>query len=120
MNVLKRDFLDDKIVNHFSETQIEILSCYPNLQEKIIELSSMFPFKANLIYELVNRYKDGLEWIPVLEKALYNVNAGDYINLFESIKDHDLTQEEKDNLIYLLITDNHLDISSYDELKKYR
>lgn len=57
MNVLKCDFLDDKIVNHFSETQIEILSCYPNLQEKIIELSSMFPFKANLIYELVNRYK---------------------------------------------------------------
>lgn len=117
INVLNLDFLADEIVNHFSETQIEILSCYPNLQEKIIELSSKFPFKANLIYELVNRYKDGLEWIPVLEKALYNVNASDYINLFESIKDHDLTQEEKDNLIYLLITDNHLDISSYDELK---
>ena len=111
------EFFNESIASHFDETQFEILSCYPNLQEKIIELSSKFPFKANLIYEFVNRYKDGLEWIPVLEKALYNVNASDYINLFESIKDHDLTQEEKDNLIYLLITDNHLDISSYDELK---
>jgi len=109
-------FLSDDTTSHFTKTQIEILSCYPNLQEKILKLTPN-SYRAKIIYELVDKYKDNLEWIPILEKALDNVYSPEYANLLSSINDKDLSQEEKENLMYLLITNNHLDISTLDELK---
>lgn len=109
-------FLSENITSHFTKTQVEILSCYPKLQEKLLKLSSNSQ-KINIIYELVDKYKDNLEWIPILEKALDNINSSEYDNLLSSINRKELSPEEKDNLMYLLMTNNHLDISSYDELK---
>lgn len=109
-------FLSDNIREHFTKVQIEILSCYPKLQEKIIKISSDKE-KSNLIYELANEYKDNLEWIPILETALENITSSEFTNLLSSIKSKELTLEEKENLMYLLITDNHLDIGTYEELK---
>lgn len=109
-------FLSDDVTSHFSETQIEILSCYPKLQDRILKLSSNGQ-KAEIIYELVDKYKDNLEWIPILEKALDNVNSSEFANLLASINDKELSIEEKDNLMYLLMTNNHLDISTLEELR---
>ena len=111
-------FLQDEIASHFTPIQIEILSCYPILQNKILSLSSD-SYKANIIYELVAKYKENLEWIPILEKVLTNIESAEYISLLESTRDKELSPVEKDLLITLLITDNHLDISSYEELKKF-
>ena len=109
-------FLSDEITSHFTKAQVEILSCYPKLQEKILKLSPN-SFEAKIIYELVDKYKDNLEWIPILEKSLDNINSSEYANLLSSINDKELSSEEKENLMYLLMTNNHLDISSFDELK---
>lgn len=109
-------FLSDDVTSHFTRTQIEILSCYTKLQESILKL----PFhgqKAEIIYELVDKYKDNLEWIPILEKALDNVNSSEFTNLLTSINNKELSIEEKENLIYLLMTNNHLDISTLEELR---
>lgn len=110
------DFLSDDITFHFSKEQVEILSCYPNLQEKILDLSHN-NLKSKIIYELVDKYKNNLEWISILEKSLNNINSPEYTNLLSSIDGIDLSTEEKDNLRYLLMTNNHLDISNYEELK---
>lgn len=110
------DFLSDDITTHFSKEQVEILSCYPNLQEKILDLSHN-NLKSKIIYELVDKYKNNLEWISILEKSLNNINSPEYTNLLSSIDGIDLSTEEKDNLRYLLMTNNHLDISNYEELK---
>ena len=109
-------FLSDEITSHFTKAQVEILSCYPKLQEKILKL---YPNSsgAKIIYELVDKYKDNLEWIPILEKALDNINSSEYANLLSSINGKELSSEEKENLMYLLMTNNHLDISSFEELK---
>lgn len=109
-------FLSDEITSNFTKAQVEILSCYPKLQEKILKLSPNSS-GAKIIYELVDKYKDNLEWIPILEKSLDNINSSEYANLLSSINDKELSSEEKENLMYLLMTNNHLDISSYDELK---
>lgn len=109
-------FLSDDVVRHFTKTQVEILSCYPKLQEKILKLSSNSQ-KSEIIYELVDKYKDNLEWITILEKALDNVNSSEYANLLTSINDKELSIEEKENLMYLLMTNNHLDISTLEELR---
>lgn len=115
-NTVNPKFLSEDVTSNFTKTQVEILSCYPKLQEKILNLSPN-SYKAKIIYELVNKYKDNLEWIPILEKALDNINSPEYGNLLSSIDGKELSQEEKENLIYLLMTNNHLDISSLDELK---
>lgn len=107
-------FLSDDITSHFTKAQVEILSCYPNLQEKILELSPNSP-KAKIIYELVNQYKDHLEWIPILERVLDNINSSEYANLLSSVSGKELSQKE--NLMYLLMTNNHLDISTFEELQ---
>lgn len=115
-NTVNPKFLSEDVTSNFTKAQIEILSCYPKLQEKILNLSPN-SYKAKIIYELVNKYKDNLEWIPILEKALDNINSPEYANLLSSIDGKELSQEEKENLIYLLMTNNHLDISSLEELK---
>lgn len=115
-NTVNPKFLSEDVTSNFTKAQVEILSCYPKLQEKILNLSPK-SYKAKIIYELVNKYKDNLEWIPILEKALDNVNSPEYANLLSSIDGKELSQEEKENLIYLLMTNNHLDISSLEELK---
>lgn len=109
-------FLSDEITSHFTKAQVEILSCYPKLQEKILKLSPNSS-GAIIIYELVDKYKDNLEWIPILEKSLDNINSSEYANLLSSINGKELSSEEKENLMYLLMTNNHLDISSFEELK---
>lgn len=109
-------FLSDEITSHFTKAQVEILSCYPKLQEKILKLSSNSS-EAKIIYELVDKYKNNLEWIPILEKSLDNINSSEYTNLLSSINGKELSSEEKENLMYLLMTNNHLDISSLEELK---
>lgn len=109
-------FLSDEITSHFTKTQVEILSCYPKLQEKILKLSPNSS-GAKIIYELLDKYKDNLEWISILEKSLDNINSSEYANLLSSINGKELSSEEKENLMYLLMTNNHLDISSFEELK---
>lgn len=109
-------FLSDEITSHFTKAQVEILSCYPKLQEKILKLSPNSS-GAKIIFELVDKYKDNLEWIPILEKSLDNINSSEYASLLSSINGKELSSEEKENLMYLLMTDNHLDIFSYEELQ---
>ncbi len=109
-------FLSDNITKNFTKAQVEILSCYPKLQEKILELPQD-SYKTKIIYDLVAKYKDNLEWIPILEKALDNIYSPEFTNLLESLNDKELSSEEKDNLMYLLMTNNHLDISTYEELQ---
>lgn len=113
-------FLSDNVTSHFTEKQIEILSCYPNLQQKILKILDKNVYsdpKVKIIYEIADKYKDNLEWIPILEKSLDNLLSNDFTNLLEDIKEHGLSPTEKENLIYLLITNNHLDIFNLDELK---
>lgn len=113
---LNSQFLSNGIASHFTKNQVEILSCYSNLQEKVLKLSHDSS-KIKIIYELVDKYKNNLEWIPILEKSLDNINCSEYTNLLSSINGKELSQEEKENLMYLLMTNNHLDISNLDELK---
>ena len=109
-------FLSDSIISHFTSMQVEILSCYPDLQKMIVGVS-FDRYKAGIIYEIVDKYKDNLEWIPILEKALKNINSPEFGNLLGAINGKELSQDEKNNLFILLITDNHLDIATLDELK---
>lgn len=109
-------FLTDYILKHFTKEQIEILSCYPNLQKKIVDLSSD-SYKFKLVCELISKYSENLEWIPILEKVLDNIESTEYTNLLMSIKGKELSDVEKEDLMYLLMTNNHLDISTLDELK---
>ena len=113
-NLANNKVWPSKFAKELSETQLEIISCYPKYQNQILELSE---YKEKIIIEIIKKYCDNLEWIQILEKCLYNINSSEFINLFSSINDKELSTEEKENFIYLLMTNNHLDISSYEELK---
>lgn len=112
-------FLTESIIENLTEAQIEVLSCYPQLQDKIIEINRD-NMKSKLIFELLEKYKNNMEWITFLEKTLENINSLEFSNLLSSIEKRGistLSTIEKENLIYLLMTDNHLDITSFEELK---
>ena len=110
------EFLSNEMIRHFTNSQIEILSCYPKLQEKIIKVSSD-SLKSNIIYNLIEKYKDNLEWIPIIERVLDNIESPEFINLLGAINDIKLSEEDFENLLCLLMSNNHLDISSLEELK---
>ena len=109
-------FLQEKIISKLTKQQVEIISCYPQIQEKILKLS-IDSLESKIMFELMDKYKDNLEWVPLLERTLENIFSAEYSNLLEDIKDKNLTEKEQENLIYLLMTNNHLDISSFEELQ---
>jgi len=63
----------------------------------ILNLSSNSP-NDKIIYELVDKYKNNLEWTSILEKSLDNLNSSEYANLLSSINGKELSSEEKENL----------------------
>ncbi len=119
-NTLNPKFLSIITKEKFNNLQIEILSCYPKLQEEIIGLN-LRPdtIKAKIIYKTAVDYNKNMEWIALLEKIIDNMNNSNFASLFNELENVDLNEKEYKNLLHLLITNNNLDISSYDELKNY-
>jgi hypothetical protein len=119
-NTLNPNFLSITTKEKFTDIQIEILSCYPKLQEEIIKLNlNQDNIKAKIIYKVASEYKENMEWITVLEKIIDNMNNSNFSNLFNDIENINLSDKDYKNLLHLLISNNNLDISSYDELRNY-
>lgn len=117
VKTLNSSFLSSEIIEHFTPLQIEILSCYPIIQKRIVDLHFKNDYKRNLVYDLVNEFKDNMQWIGILENVMENINSSEFANLLDDLKDKKLTQDNKIRLLYLLNTNNHLDISSFNELE---
>ena len=120
-STLKPEFLNEAITSNFTKLQIEILSCYPKLQEEIINLNKYYnknSLKTKLVYELLNEFKDNMQWVTVLENVLKNINSPEFRNLFLDLDGREVTDIDRKKILYLLNYGNHLDISSYSDLQK--
>lgn len=113
---LNPKFISSSIAKNLNEFQFEILSCYPKLQEKLANLS-LGSIEYEIILSVITKYENNLEWVPILERALDNLEALEYSNLFADLKNKKLTDLDRENIVYLIITNNHLDISCLDELR---
>jgi|GEM_PF-1738367 len=119
-DTLNPNFLSITTKEKFTDIQIEILSCYPKLQEEIIRLNlNQDNIKSKIIYKVASEYKENMEWITLLEKIIDNMNNSNFSDLFNDIKNINLSDKDYKNLLHLLVSNNNLDISSYDELRNY-
>lgn len=119
-DTLNPNFLSVTTKEKFTNVQIEILSCYPKLQEEIIKLNlNQNSIKSKIVYKVASEYKENMEWITVLEKIIGNMNNNNFSALFNNIENINLGDNDYKNLLHLLISNNNLDISSYDELRNY-
>lgn len=117
---LNPSFLSMITKEKFSENQIEILSCYPKLQDEIVKLNlNQDNIKSKIIYKVASNYNENMEWITLLEKIIDNINNSNFIDLFNDLEDVNLSDNDLKNLLHLLISNNNLDIISYEELKNY-
>lgn len=114
---LKSGFLRNEVFEHFTPLQIEVLSCYPSLQSKIIDVVLENNHKRQLVYDLVEEFKDNMQWISILENVMNNINSSEFANLFDDLEGKELDKDSKIKLLYLLNTDNHLDISNLNDLE---
>ncbi len=121
-STLKPEFLKETITSNFTKIQIEILSCYPKLQEEIIRLNTYYnkdSLKTKIVYELVNEFKENMQWVTILENVLKNINSPEFRNLFLDLDGREVTDNDRKKIVYLLNCGNHLDISSYSDLQKF-
>lgn len=119
-NTLNPNFLSITTKEKFTNTQIEILSCYPKLQEEIIKFNlDQDNIKAKIVYNIVSNFSRNMEWISLLEKIIDNINNSNFIDLFNDLENINLSDKDYKNLLHLIISNNNLDISSYEELKNY-
>ena len=117
INTVNEHFIDnERIKEIFNNEQIEILICYPDIQKNIYHIISN-NFSFTILKKFMNKYSKNFEWINLLDKFLYNIESGEFKNLLIELEDKDLTDEEFDNLLCLLLSDNHLDITTYQDLK---
>ena len=118
-NTLNTYFINSKFASYLTEQQMDIMTYYPKLQEKIVEVS-INPFIANILGELAKKYANSSEWIKLLITAINNAATPTYTNLIRDLSTRELTEEERKEFINLLVSDNHLLITSYEDLKNIK
>ena len=124
-NILKNidiRLLDDYYLQTLGEDKISLISCYKQVQSKILGLSSK---KYEIFCKCLNNYLDRLqtdEWTTVAYALLSNIDK--YDELIQSIEDIEAIDIEK--LSKIMQSNNFFgiksvqDLESFEEIKKQK
>lgn len=120
VTTVNSSFIESKdITKLFTNEQIEILTCYPDLQQELLQ-AVFNGLKFKVLEVFMKKYQENFEWMLLIEKILQNFKKGEFKNLLIELEDKSLTEDEYNNLICLLLSDNHLDITTYDDLQNIK
>lgn len=112
--------LDKKYVDLLGNDKINLISCYTEIQQKVLNLDSK---KVMLFSKCIDTYmniNETDEWTVVGENILNNLLNDRYEPLLDSIEDlQKLSQEDFMQLTIILQNDNWCDISNFEELRDY-
>lgn len=114
---LNYKLLDDKYLKGLGVDKINLISCYPAIQDKIIGLSSQ---KLEAFVKCVEDFMNDAqteEWTTIANAILNNLTSGEYDELINSIKD--LESVDIDILKGILQGNNVFDIKNVEDIEKY-
>lgn len=117
-NILKNinvRLLDDYYIQTLGEDKISLISCYKQVQSKILGLSSK---KYEIFYKCLNNYLGRIqtdEWTTIAETLLSNINQ--YDELIQSIQDIETIDIEM--LSKIMQSNNFFGIKSVQDIERF-
>ena len=112
--------LDEKYLNIFGEDKINLISCFPDVQESIVNLEDK---QLTVFARCINTYLEERptedEWTVLAQEILNNI--GEYNELFETLEDIDsLQNQDIFKLIYVLQNENYCEIKNISEVRNFQ
>lgn len=118
VNNLDFRLLEQKYLDTLGEERINLISCYPDIQEQILKLSDEQLYIFDKCIDVYVEQNETDEW-TVLANELLN-HIGEYNILIESLEDEeDLKKEDITNLARILQNENWCEISSINDIRNY-
>ena len=114
--------LDECYLKTLGEDKINLISCFPNVQAKILNLSEKeYEIFAKCLNSYVERTETD-EWTTIATYLLENLQNGEYSELIDNIEDIEKVDIEKLSKILQLTNDVGIktveDIDNYEEIQK--
>ena len=110
--------LDEKYIKALGEEKINLISCYRDVQKRVLELSDN---ELNIFSKCIDRFIEDNktdEWTAVAEVILGNI--GEYSELIENIGElNNLSTEDIDVLTRIMQNENWCSITSMEEARRY-
>lgn len=108
--------LDSKYTSLFSVEQLQMITCYPEEQKKVIDLTEK---QYNIIMKALGNVKDIQQWRYEFHEVLANISFFD--DLVENVAD--LESAENANIDYykvlmVLHQKNHFNVKSYQDVEE--
>lgn len=116
----------DKKYHELGQVLIEYISCYPKVQQKLINIDDDKNKALMLMMQAVmkdNDYK--IEWISIFDSLITSLQTEEYNDLWEDISNkmkcnEELNQDVIEELVYVFTRPNCLKVKTVDELDNYR
>lgn len=116
---LNPQLLEPKYIELLGEEKINLISCYEEMQEKLVNLSEK---QLELFVKCIDRYCEKnhtAEWQVLAEQLLIHISEFD--ELFENIAEiKTLEQSDIENLSQILSNSNWCNITNIDEVRNFR
>lgn len=107
--------LDEKYLNTLGEDKINLISCYPKIQEKIVELSGN---EYAVLISCINHYEEKAgnnQWTEIADSILRNIR--EYSDLIENIQE--IEQVNIGKLSILLQNENKFNIRQVEDIANF-
>lgn len=118
ITTINLDILDNDMLYHNLENKIEVITCFPEIQQMILDLSDS---KLEIFIRCIKDYENQIdEWKPITEKLLINLSSNKFDDLVESIIINKLEENDIAKLIsFLSLEENYFNISNWEEFGEF-
>lgn len=118
ITTINLDILDNDMLYHNLENKIEVITCFPEIQQMILDLSDS---KLEIFIRCIKDYENQIdEWKPITEKLLINLSSNKFDDLVESIIINKLEENDIAKLISILsLEENYFNISNLEEFGEF-
>ena len=110
--------LEKKYIETLGEERINLISCYPNIQKQILELSDKQLYLFDKCIDVYVEQNETDEWTSLASDLLEHI--GEYEKLIESFeKIENLSQEDITDIARIMQSENWCEICSIEDVREY-
>lgn len=119
VNNIDLRLLYPKYLDTFGEERINLISCYPDIQEQILRLSDKQLYIFDKCIDVYVEQNQNDDWTVLASDLLEHIVV-DYGVLIESLENiEDLNREDITNIARIMQSKNWCEINSLDEIRNY-
>lgn len=110
--------LHHKYIDTLGEERINLISCYPDIQDKILRLSDKQLYLFDKCIDVYVEQNQTDEWTPLASNLLGHI--AEYATLIENLENiKNLNKEDITNIARIMQSENWCGIYSIDEVRNY-